>query len=87
MAQLWMENTWLNVHSMGPGGMLDPDRNELVHLDLFEPSSIHDLERLVTAILTAHADKPMGVVAGDGAGSEYLFGPGQVGPFRFVQRD
>lgn len=80
-AQLLVEGQWLGLYSLTPGGF--PEGERAVRFDPVEESAVPELKQQISSLLTEHADKPMVVVTGNGD-REYLFGPGQVGPFRFV---
>lgn len=78
---MWVEGMWRGLYSLTPGGFPEGDR--IVRFDPVESSSLLELKHQISSFLAEHADKPMVVVTGNGD-HEYLFGPGHVGPFRFI---
>ncbi|MFC6064366.1 hypothetical protein [Streptomyces ochraceiscleroticus] len=81
VAQLRVENMWLELYSLTPGGFQEDEHT--LRFSPAEESALSALKRLVSLFLVRYRDESMAVVTGNGD-REYLFGPGQVGPFRFV---
>ncbi|WP_017238191.1 hypothetical protein [Streptomyces sp. SS] len=81
VAQLWVENTWFELYSLRPGGF--PEEAPALDFAPVEEAALPELKRLMSSFLVEHRNEPMVVVIGNGD-REYLFGPGQVGPLRFV---
>ncbi|MFF7183530.1 hypothetical protein [Streptomyces sp. NPDC008121] len=81
VAQLWMENEWLTLHTMKAGRFPEGDR--ALSFGPVEKAALPEVKRLLSSFLFEHVHEPLLVVTGSG-NREYLCGPGQVSLLRFV---
>jgi hypothetical protein len=80
-AQLWVDGRWRGLQEL----IASPYTDAASDTERFHPveePTLPELRRRVSSFLAEHVHEPVLVVAE--SDMEYLLGPGQVGPFRFV---